>query len=159
MGLCSCLASCLAYPALEPEGSLALRRIPPGECMPITILWGQEFSGGPASRILHSHSGGLSLNPDQWTKSPQATHCSQRKQKEKRRKQITPKTKSQNQTKHTVPTTQHSQRRKNRRKQLNRHAKSKTNGNNKTKQKQRGRQKRVKGKKRENKELKNENNP
>ena len=65
MGLCSCLASCLAWGvqhwsllAIGCSCVLVLRWRSPGGLSLINITWGREVSGGPASWTQLSHLGG-----------------------------------------------------------------------------------------------------
>ena len=113
MGLCSCLASCLAqgvqhWSLLVVGWSqvLVLRWRSLGELLLINIPWGQEFSGGPTSWTQLCHLRGSSLTPGQSTKTLKATQC-RRKEKRKKENQQTNKTSRQmvntkpNRQKHT----------------------------------------------------------
>ena len=80
MGLCSCLASCLAWGvqhwsllAVGWSWVLVLRWKSLGELSLIDITWGQEVSDGPMSWTRLSHLRGSGLTPGQCTKTPSAT--------------------------------------------------------------------------------------
>ena len=83
MGLCSCLASCLAWGiqhcsllVVEWSWVLALRRRALGELSPIDITRGREVSGGQMSWTRLSHLIGSGLTPGQSTKTLSATWLS-----------------------------------------------------------------------------------
>ena len=80
MGLCSCLASCLAWGvqhcsllAVEWSWVLALRWRSLGELSLFDITWSWEVSGGPMSWTRLSHLRGSGLAPGQNTKTLSAT--------------------------------------------------------------------------------------
>ena len=80
MGLCSCLASCLAWViqhwsllVIGWSWVLALRWRYLEELLPIDVTWGQEFSCGPMSWTQLFHLGGLGLTPGQSIKTLSAT--------------------------------------------------------------------------------------
>ena len=80
MGLCSCLASCLAW-GVQHWSLLAvgwswvvwLIQRSLGELSPIDIMWGRGVSAGPISLTWLSHLGGSDLTPGQSTKTLSAT--------------------------------------------------------------------------------------
>ena len=76
MGLCSCLARCLAWGVqhwsllvIEWSWVLALRWRSLGELSPIAMMRGQEVSGGPMSWTRLSHLRGSGLTPGWSTKT------------------------------------------------------------------------------------------
>ena len=76
MGLCSCLASCLACGvqhwsllAVGCSWILVLRWRSLGHLSPINITWGWEVSGGPTSWTRLSHLRGLGPTPSWSTKA------------------------------------------------------------------------------------------
>ena len=80
VGLCSCLASCLAWYVqhwsllvIEWSWVLALRWRSLGERSLIDITWCQEASGGPVSWTRLSHLRGSGLTPGRSTKTLSAT--------------------------------------------------------------------------------------
>ena len=80
MGLCSCLAHCLAWGVkhwsllvVEQSWVLALRQRSLGELSPIDIMWGWEVSGGLMSWSWLSHLRGSRLTPSWSTKTLSTT--------------------------------------------------------------------------------------
>ena len=91
VGLCSCLARCLASGAqhssllvVEWSWVLALRWRSLGELSPFDITWSREVSGAPMSWTWLSHLRGTGLTPSQSTKTLSATWL-RRKGRKKRK--------------------------------------------------------------------------